>query len=226
MAEKLSRPPIAMLFNGVWSQYAVATAPKYRDMVELLYIHDVDETSLDRFGALVVPFQSDHRAIALRRREIYRFLGDGKTVAVFGDASGWIDACWQSRPVNNYWWVDDPTCPPVQGTDFRHPLFHGLTPRQAGWHHHGVYTSIPSQAVVLQRSAAGETVSWQTSEYGGILFASTQDPIVEHGVQQIQHLDHFVDNLVHWLCSTRPAPVRFEIDKLAYGRPWPDGCQQ
>lgn len=219
-----SRKPIGMLFNGVWSHYAVATAPKYRDFFELLYVHDLDPDQLTGFDALVIPFQNDHQALAKHRDALYAFLASGKTIAVFGDASDWIDAQWEPRPVDNYWWADHPDTPPIAHTDFDHPLFAGLTSRQACWHHHGVYTRIPEHAAVLQQNAANEVIGWQTSQYGGTLLAATQDPIVEHGVQQIQHLDHFVDQLVFWLCGRRPAPGKMTLDAGAYGRPWPSAA--
>jgi hypothetical protein len=43
------------------------------------------------------------------------------------------------------------------------------------------------------------------------LLVTTLDPLVEHGVQQIRHLDNYVDNLVSWLCDVRPTG-RVEID--------------
>ncbi|MGH8613647.1 MAG: hypothetical protein ACREYF_16930 [Gammaproteobacteria bacterium] len=51
---------------------------------------------------------------------------------------------------------------------------------------------------------------------GGVLFAATVDPIVEHGVQQIAHLDNYCDNLTAWLCGIRPQG-RLEIDRSRFG---------
>lgn len=208
---------IGLVFNGVWSQYAFATAPKYRALYALVYVHELTYDRVAAFDALVVPFQSDHAAIAARRDAVYRFLADGRTVALFGDTSpAWLDAQWEWRPTNNYWWVEDPTRPPVAETDFGHPLFRGLAPRHACWHTHGAYTRLPPAARVLQRNEAGEAITWETTEYGGHLLASTLDPIVEHGIQQIRHLDHFCDNLTAWLCGVRPTGA-FEVDPAAYG---------
>lgn len=212
--------PIGMLFNGVWSQYAVATAPKYRDFIEMVYVRDLARARLDRFEALLIPFQNNHAVIARQRDALYAFLAAGKKIAVFGDSAHWIDAQWEDRPVNNYWWAEDPTRAPISNTRFDHPLFTGLTPRQACWHNHGVYTRIPSQAEILQSNAEGDVICWRTLQYGGELLAATSDPIVEHGVQQIQHLDHFVDNLVVWMCGRRPSPERMTVDASAYGLPW------
>lgn len=213
--------PIGMLFNGVWSQYVVAVAPKYREFLELLYVHGSDMKQLNSYEALLIPFQSDHLAIAEYSMALYDFLACGKKIAVFGDTAHWIDAQWENRPVDNYWWVKDPLRPPVANTDFSHPLFSGLTSRQACWHHHGVYTRIPSGARVLQRTDANEVICWSTTVYGGELLVATQDPIVEHGVQQIQHLDKFVDQLVYWLCGRRPMESRMTADPAAFGHPWP-----
>jgi len=144
----------------------------------------------------------------------------GGKIAVFGDSAHWIDAVWEDRPVNNYWWAEQPDRPPVAHTDFSHPLFAGLSERQACWHHHGVYTRIPDGARMLQHSESGEVICWETQAYGRHLLAGTQDPVVEHGVQQITHLDHFVDSLVTWLCGRRPTQDKMTIDREAYGRPF------
>ncbi len=212
--------PIAMIFNGVWSQYAVATAPKYRDWIDLVYVHDLASLVWSDYRGVIVPFQSDHATLGAHRDAIYGFLAGGGRMAVFGDARQWIDAEWADRPVDNHWWLTQPDRPPVQTLDFGHPLFAGLTARQAGWHHHGVYLRMPPAARVLQRSRDGEVVSWTTTEYGGELLAGTQDPIVEHGVQQIRHLDHFVDQLVTWLGGSRPSAARMSIDEADYGVPF------
>lgn len=50
----------------------------------------------------------------------------------------------------------------------------------------------------------GEIITWRTDRYGGTLFASTLDPIVEDGIQQIRHLDNYVDKLTTWLSETTP----------------------
>lgn len=209
---------VALLFNGVWSHYVFATAPKYRDIYRLIYVHDLTDAHLAGMRALVIPFQSNQDAIAERKEVIYRFLAEGKTVFVEGDSRpDWIGAKWEDRPVNNYWWVTDPNNPPVASTDFQHPLFRGLRPRHACWHTHGVYTHIPEQARVVQRNGEGEIISWETEQHGGLLFATTLDGIVEQGVQQITHLDNFCDNLTEWLSGVRPASERMTINPAAYG---------
>lgn len=215
----MANKPLAMLFNGVWSQYVVATAPKYRDWIDLVYLYDFAAIDLSRYRGLIIPFQMDHQRLAEQQHKLYDYLAQGGQVVVFGDAGVWLDAQWQDRPVNNYWWKDNPDKPPVTDTDFSHPLFAGLTPRQTGWHNHGVYTRVPASAEVLQRSDQGEIVCWQTTEYGGVLLAATQDPIVEHGVQQIAHLDHFVDRLLYWLSGELPAAEKLTLDPQVWQQP-------
>jgi hypothetical protein len=208
---------IGLIFNGVWSHYAFAKATKYRELYELIYVHDLSETALEQVEALVIPFQSNHKAIAERRNLLYGFLAAGKKLFVEGDSSAsWLDARWEDRPVNNYWWVKDPNHPPLSETDYSHPLYKGLKPRHAFWHYHGVYTAIPDHARVIQRNVDGEIIAWETHHYGGTLLATTLDPIVEHGVQQITHLDHYCDQLTEWLIGVRPEG-RFEILPEDYG---------
>ncbi|MEZ4700981.1 MAG: hypothetical protein R2834_11665 [Rhodothermales bacterium] len=210
-------PRIGLVFNGVWSQYAFAMAPKYRDLYTLIYVHDLTYDAIRNLDALVIPFQSNQPALAERKDILYRFLADDKKIAVFGDSQPlWLDAQWEDRPVDNYWWVKDPTRPPISHTDFDHPVYRGLQPRHACWHIHGIYTRIPESAVVIQENEMGEPITWQTTAYGGVLFASTLDPIVEHGIQQIRHLDNYCDRLTEWLCGVRPEGS-FVVEANAYG---------
>ena len=100
---------IGLIFNGVWSHYAVATAPKYAEIYEMLYVDDLPRFDLGRFDALVIPFQSNHSALKRNRDSFDAFLAAGKKIALFADASAiCTDATWADRPTNNYWWVEDP----------------------------------------------------------------------------------------------------------------------
>lgn len=208
---------IGLIFNGVWSHYAFAKATKYREIYELLYVHDLNASHLEACDALVIPFQSNQKAIAERKNLIYDFLAKGKRIFVEGDSSAnWLEATWEDRPVNNFWWVKDPENPPVSDTDYSHPIYQGLKPRQAFWHYHGVYVRVPNHAKIIQRDQQGDIVTWETAAYGGKLLVSTLDPIVEHGVQQISHLDNYCDRLTEWLVGIKPQG-QFEILASDYG---------
>jgi len=208
---------IGLIFNGVWSHYTFATAPKYEHIIKLIYIHDFNKESLEGLDAIIIPFQSHQPALAKRKKLIYDFLNQGKKVFVEGDSSmDWIDGTWEDRPVDNYWWVNSPNNPPISETDFSHPVYAGLTPRQSCWHTHGSYTSMPSDARAIQRKPNGEIITWETNQYGGTLLATTLDPIVEHGVQQITHLDNYVDKLITWLNGEVPQGS-FEVPRNKYG---------
>jgi len=196
---------IALIFNGVWSHYAFAKAPKYQNIYDLVYSYDLDYNRIKDYEAVIVPFQSNQKELSRRQDALYRFLADGKKIFVEGDSStDWIEGVWEDRPVNNYWWVENPDKPPISQTDYTHPIYQGLKPRHACWHIHGIYVDVPDHAEVIQRNEKGEVISWQTHAYGGTLFATTLDPIVEHGIQQITHLDNYVDRLTKWLCGTNP----------------------
>lgn len=209
---------IGLLFNGVWSHYVMAKAPKYKDIYELIYIYDFSLENIKHLDAIVIPFQSNQTELALRKDVIYDFLKMDKKVFVEGDTTtDWIEGVWEDRPVNNYWWVENPNNPPVAKTDYAHPVYQGLRPRHACWHTHGIYTQVPEHAEIIQTNEAGEVVSWQTKEYGGVLFATTLDPIVEHGVQQITHLDNYVDKLTEWLSGEKPSDSKVEILEEDYG---------
>lgn len=209
--------PIALLFNGVWSHWAFARADKYRPFYDLLYKDDI--ASLDH-DALVVPFQSDHAHLLKHRATLEAHLAKGRTIVFFGDAMlDWLGAEWQHRPVDNSWWNRTPVVTPIVDTDRSHPVYVGLSDRHGGWHNHGVYARVPENAWVIQRTRDGEIVTWQTSHLGGTVFASTKDPIVEHGVQQIRHLDNYCDALTEWLCGTRPSGP-FTLSRDDFGVDW------
>lgn len=208
---------VGLLFNGVWSHYTFATAPKYKDVVTLLYAHDFNEDSLEGLEGLLIPFQSNQDIITANKDVIYAFLAKGKKVFVEGDTTtDWVDAQWIDRPTDNYWWVKNPNNPPISKTDFTHPIYNGLTPRHSCWHTHGSYITAPSQARIIQTKPDGEIITWETNQYGGTLMATTLDPLVEIGVQQITHLDHYVENLIEWMCGERLTGP-FTVPKENYG---------
>ncbi|MBT0607439.1 hypothetical protein [Aequorivita echinoideorum] len=208
---------IGLLFNGVWSHYVFATAPKYKDVMKLVYIHDLSDDELEGLEGLMIPFQSNQDIITEKKEVIYSFLKKGKKVFVEGDTtSEWLDAEWVDRPTNNYWWVENPNNPPISDTDFSHPIYEGLSPRHSCWHTHGSYLSAPKGAKIIQTKPDGEIITWETHEYGGTLMATTLDPIVEIGVQQITHLDNYVEKLVKWMCGEE-VTGNFEVPKENYG---------
>src|SRR5262249_16122242 len=159
--------------NGVWSHYTFAMASKYRSLYKLIYVHDLNKNSFDHLDAIVIPFQSNHEAITAKQDLIYNFLAAGKKVFFEGDSNvSWLDAQWEERPVNNYWWVKYPNNPPESITNFDHPVYRGLIARHACWHTHGAYTRIPQGSEVIQSNAEAEIITWETSKYGGVLLAT------------------------------------------------------
>ncbi|MEO7530060.1 MAG: hypothetical protein ABIS69_01575 [Sediminibacterium sp.] len=205
---------IGIIYNGGWSMYVLCKSEKYRDIYALVYIQELEWEMIKDYEALVIPFLSNQELLTEKKALIYRFLAQGKKVFVEGDSSeAWIDAKWEDRPVNNWWWVTDPNNPPISKTNHEHPVYKGLLPRHACWHTHGVYTRIPEGAEVIQENALGEVVTWQTDSYGGTLLVTTLDPFVEHGIQQITHLDHFIDNVTRWMCGITPV-----AGKITYAR--------
>ena len=208
---------IGLIFNGVWSHYTFAHAPKYKNIFELVYVYDITPEFINQFEAIVIPFQSNQKELAKHKEILYDFLKSGKKIFIEGDCTNdWLDAKWEDRPVNNYWWVTNPDQPPVAETNYEHPVYRGLKPRHACWHTHGVYTKIPEGAEIIQKNGAGEIITWQTNTYGGTLLATTLDPIVEHGIQQITHLDNYTDQLVFWLCGEKPVG-KFEFIESDFG---------
>ena len=209
---------IGIIFTGGWAIYSFAKAEKYRNIYQLLYVYDLAWDQLEDLEALVIPFLTNQHEVAAQQEHLYRFLKAGKKIFVEGDSSSaWLNASWEDRPTNNYWWVSNPDKPPIARTNFNHPVYQGLTARHSCWHTHGAYTKIPQHAEVLQTAENGEIISWQTTEYGGTLFVTTLDPFVEHGIRQITHLDNYVDKLTAWLCGQTPQG-EFSFQPEDYGK--------
>ncbi len=208
---------IALIFNGVWSQYTFAKAPKYKSIFDLVYVYDISASLLSNYDAMIIPFQSNQKAIVEKKDAILSFLASGKKIFMEGDAAEELfGAKWEDRPVNNYWWVTNPDNPPIAKTDYSHPVYSGLKPRHACWHTHGVYTKIPNGSQIIQETPEGEVITWQYNLMGGTILATTLDPIVEHGIQQITHLDNYTDKLIYWLCGVQPEG-KFEFVKEDFG---------
>ncbi|CAM2009107.1 hypothetical protein [Acanthopleuribacter pedis] len=203
------KKPIGLVFNGVWSQHLFAEASEFKKAYELVYIHDLADIDLSGYQAVVVPFQSNGAAMHAHREQFLTYLAKGGFLALFGDhADGFLpDTQWEERHVDNTWWKNRPDQPPITWTDESHPLYGELAPRHRGWHHHGVYTQIPPGARVVQKSRADEIVTWQTDQFGGLVFASTKDPIVEHGIRQIRHLHHYVQAFTNWAWAGGEMPA-------------------
>ncbi len=64
---------IGLVFNGVWSQYAMATSPKYRDIYELIYVHEFSYERIQHLRALIIPFQSNQEALVSARTRSISF---------------------------------------------------------------------------------------------------------------------------------------------------------
>lgn len=192
---------IGLIFNGVWSQQLFVDATPFKQYYSLLYIHDLADIDLSAYHALVVPFQSHHGTLTALRGSLLTYCRQGGRLALFGDQPEDLlpGMCWAERHVDNTWWRTHPDQPPITWTDESHPLYGTLKPRQRAWHHHGVYTGVPAGARILQRSRDNEIVTWQTQAFGGLVFASTKDPLVEHGIFQIRHLDPYLNAFTTWI---------------------------
>lgn len=198
---------IAALYNGVWSQHLVFTSEKYAPFFEEIYIGDFPNAELSGYAALYIPFQTNFDALAEHREKVEAYLNAGGTVIVegHGDERVFPYAKWEYAPIDQDWWLTDKTNYPATIENPAHPVFKNLSMLDANWHHHGIYTVIPDTAEVLQRGRKGEIVTWvDEKKFTGKIFATTQDCVVEMGVNQITHLDNFLDSLVYWVTGEMP----------------------
>ena len=200
---------IAGLYNGVWSQYMVFTSEKYAPFFDMLYVGDLASHDLNEYAALYIPFQSNMDALGDRSEQIEEYLNAGGTVIVEGlsDKRFFPFAAWEHRHLDQDWWMTDKSNYPctVEEAGKKHPVFKDLSMFHSNWHNHGVYTTIPDTAEVLQRSREGEVVTWTDERrYKGRIFATTQDALVEMGIGQIRHIDPFLDAVVEWVTGVKP----------------------
>lgn len=198
---------IAGLLSGTWPSYMVFTSEKYGPFFDTVYVGDFGEVNLQDYAGLYIPFLSNLDALTEHREKIEAYLNDGGTVIIegHGDSRIFPDAVWVQAPVDQDWWLTDKMNYPSTIENPLHPVFKSLSLPDANWHHHGIYTSVPETAEVLQRGRGGEIVTWvDEKKFKGKVFATTQDCVVEMGVNQITHLDKYLDALVCWVTGVMP----------------------
>ncbi|MBC8043047.1 MAG: hypothetical protein IAF08_06340 [Rhizobacter sp.] len=195
------------LLSGTWPPYMVFTSEKYSPFFDTVYVGDFGQCNLLDYAGLYIPFLSNLDALAEHRQKIAAYLEHGGTVIIEGNGDSRIfpDAVWTPAPIDQDWWLTDKMNYPSTIENPQHPVFKNLSLPEANWHHHGIYTAIPDTAEVLQRGRKGEIVTWvDEKKLRGKVFATTQDCVVEMGVNQITHLDKYLDALVHWVTGVMP----------------------
>lgn len=199
-------PQIGVILTG--SRPARGFAAAAADQLEPIPLADFTLARVRHLRALVIPFGTNHSRLWDHRSHLFEFLRHGGRVFLQADAPvPWLsDAVWEDRPGRNYWWVAQPELVTSPHVDSSHAAFLGMRSPHECWHAHGAYTKLPGGAHLVQQNPHGETLTWQTAQYGGLLLVTTLDPLpdMEPGIQRLSPFDRYRDQLTNWLLDRQP----------------------
>ena len=203
-------PQMGVVLTGLTPVAGFAAAAVRQGLADPIALVDFTLERVRQYRALVVPFRSHHSRLWDHRAVLFEFLRMGGRVFLQADAPiPWLsDAVWEDRPGRNYWWVTKPEMASGTPMDPSHAAYMGMRSPHECWHARGAYTKLPRGAHIIQQNPSGETLTWQTAQYGGLLLVTTLNPLpdAEPGIQRVTAFDHYCDQLAGWLLDRRPAP--------------------
>ncbi len=201
---------MGVVLTGLTPVAGFAAAAVRQGLADPIALVDFTLERVRQYRALVVPFRSHHSRLWDHRAVLFEFLRMGGRVFLQADAPiPWLsDAVWEDRPGRNYWWVTKPEMASGTPMDPSHAAYMGMRSPHECWHARGAYTKLPRGAHIIQQNPSGETLTWQTAQYGGLLLVTTLNPLpdAEPGIQRVTAFDHYCDQLAGWLLDRRPAP--------------------
>ncbi len=216
-------PVMSVVLTGSTPVAGFAAAAR-QGLLEPVALADFTLARVSRHKALVVPFRSHHSRLWDHRAVLFEFLRMGGRVFLQADAPiPWLSgAVWEDRPGRNYWWVTQPESAASTQADSGHPAFMGMRSPHECWHARGAYTQLPPGAHIIQKNPSGETLTWQTAQFGGLLLVTTLDPLpdAEPGIQRLSPFDRYCDQLTGWLLDRRtqprPAPIGKAVNLFSF----------
>jgi hypothetical protein len=199
---------MGVLLTSLAAPSGFAAAAASQGLIEIVRLADFSIQRLLHLRALVVPFRTHHSRLWDHRATLFEFMRLGGRVFLQADAPvPWLSgAIWEDRPGRNYWWVTQPERTPSKYIDSGHPAFMGMRSPHECWHARGAYTQTPPGAHIIQQNPSGDTLTWQTAQFGGLLLVTTLDPLpdAEPGVQRLSPFDRYCEQLTSWLLGQRP----------------------
>ncbi|MDN4093827.1 hypothetical protein [Brevibacillus agri] len=195
---------IAALYGGSSQHFRSLNESKYRRYYEkLIYLPDLERTSLDEFDALVVPSQLHMGLVMKSRDKIREFSERGGIVVAFGpQPREWIPGQnWELRPTNFWWWLDKNARSGLVLQKPEYDLFSYITLEDATWHQHGVYWPPEGAEVLISTEDGGAVLYVDKVSTAGTWIVTTLDPDFHFGSYFMPATERFLDGFLPWLAE-------------------------
>jgi hypothetical protein len=201
---------MALFYSGARWQLETRQFSVFRDTISrLLYAPDLSEKTLRPFDVLVVPRESNQEILRLRHDALQKFLGRNGTIVSFGEMTvPWLQdiSCVPGRPR----FIPDSDSPwdkgrldpaPMKIIDPDHPVFRSLSVDDLVWHFHGSLVAPAGARVLLAYGDDNCLAIEHRPAGGGLIFASTLDPILHAGYGVVKKTHVFAGAVLNWVKS-------------------------
>ncbi|MGG0937589.1 hypothetical protein ABHN11_16010 [Brevibacillus centrosporus] len=196
---------IAVLYGGSSQHYRSLHEPKYHRYFEkVIYLPDLEKTSLDEFDALLVPSQLHMGLIMKNKEKIKAFADNGGIVVAFGpQPKEWIPGQnWELRPTNFWWWLEKDAKSGLVLKNPEYDLFKNyITLEDATWHQHGVYWPPEGADILVSTEDDGAVLYVDKVSSKGTWIVTTLDPDFHFGSYFMPATERFLDGFLPWLAE-------------------------
>lgn len=199
---------MAFIDGGTYYHHATRNDPEFALCFDAcIYAPELDSTDLSPFDCVYVASRQDPEYLLRARPRFEAFLAAGKTLVVMGDnqAQDWVPGvCWESTPVNFWWWLTPGADSGLRLGAPEHPLVKAVGLDAFTWHRHGQLQA-PAGATSLVNTVEGGSVFYddRVSTPGRIL-VTTLDPCYHHGSRFMPSTTRFLRGFLPWLAAGAP----------------------
>lgn len=196
---------IAALYGGSSQHYRCLHEPKYnRYFHTIIYLPELEQTSLDEFDVLLVPSQLHLGLLMKSKEKIRAFSEKGGIVVAFGPQPvEWIpEQKWELRPTNFWWWLEKEAKSGLVLQKPEHNLFQQfITLEDATWHQHGVFWPPEGSEILISTEDGGAVLYVDKVSTGGTWVVMTLDPDYHYGSYFMPATERFLDGFLPWLAE-------------------------
>lgn len=173
---------------------------------EMIYIQELDQHDLSRFGAVVVPDFSDQEALRRHARQLNAYLAGGGFLVAFEPVrmDTWIDVVdipWSERTCKDWkWWMKPGGRLEVYQPEPKHPMAKTIPLADMSWHFFGCFGPIAGARQILNLDDDEGCLMFDLAlPAGGRLIGSTIDPHSHNGHRFMPATTRFLRRFYPWL---------------------------
>lgn len=200
---------IGALDAGTYYHHRTYHTPEFASYIDrLIYIFDVNATSLMACDAFIVSCRTNPDLLIPHKALFTQFLAAGKTLVVMGETGvdQWLDGIqWTTCPVNFWWWKEPNPDSGLRLASPEHSLFKYIKLADATWHQHGSFIPPPGAVSLINKVDAGSVLYEDTVSTNGRLIVMSLDPTYHHGSYFMPATSRFLAGFLPWLKASTPA---------------------